>query len=185
MSEFHAPPSSSTHGPGGPATRPRLRLVRNDLKFAAAADPGVSHAGAVRAAGARTARSAAPVRGDVDEPIRRHDDPRWVLAVMTSEALEGSLLPPEKRERIVRTAERWGLTPFDANLIIAVVQDQARRGVAAGARPAAAEPMLRTISAVQQAEAAPPSPLRTKLRLAWIVLGLLGLELAILAIALG
>ena len=178
MSEFHAPPSS-THAPAAAASRPRLRLVRSELTSGAHAPLGSARGSAHRG------EDAPAVRSQVDEPIRRHDDPRWVLAVMTSEALEGSLLPPEKRERIVRTAERWGLTPFDANLIIAVVQDQARRGVAANARPAAAEPMLRTISAVQQADPAPATPLRSKLRLAWIVLGLLGLELAILAIALG
>lgn len=175
MSEFHAPPNS-TPAPAV-ASPPRLRLVRDEHKAAATASR--------RTARRSDAADAVSNNQKVDNPIRRHDDPRWVLAVMTSEALEGALLPPEKRERIVRTAAAWGLTPFDANLIIAVVQDQARRGVTAGARPAAAEPMLRTISAVYETEPQPASMLRKKLRLAWIVLGLLGLEFAILAIALG
>jgi len=55
-------------------------------------------------------------------------DPRWILAARTYASLEGSTLTPEKRARLQRTAERIGVRPFDANVIIAIVQDQARRG---------------------------------------------------------
>ena len=37
-------------------------------------------------------------------------------------------MTPERRARVLQTAERLGLRPFDANLIIAIVQDHARRG---------------------------------------------------------
>ena len=37
-------------------------------------------------------------------------------------------MPYERRVRVMQTARRLGLRPFDANLIIAIVQDQARRG---------------------------------------------------------
>ena len=60
-------------------------------------------------------------------------DPRWVLAVRTQTHLEGSVLRPEARERVLRTAKTLGIRPFDANVIIALVQDRARRGESLGA----------------------------------------------------
>lgn len=55
-------------------------------------------------------------------------DPRWVLAVRVSDALEGPILRPQRRERLIRIGRTLGLSPFESNLIIAMVQDQARRG---------------------------------------------------------
>ncbi len=55
-------------------------------------------------------------------------DPRWVLAARAYSQLQGSALTYERRIRVMRTARRLGVRPFDANLIIAIVQDQARRG---------------------------------------------------------
>ena len=55
-------------------------------------------------------------------------DPRWVLAARAYSQLQGSALTYERRMRVMRTARRLGVRPFDANLIIAIVQDQARRG---------------------------------------------------------
>lgn len=58
-------------------------------------------------------------------------DPRWVLAVRTANAIEGgraAVLPPESRARLLSLATRLGLRPFDANLVIAIVQDGARSG---------------------------------------------------------
>lgn len=55
-------------------------------------------------------------------------DPRWVLAVKTHAHLQGSTLTPERRERLLSIARKIGLRPFEANLIMAVVQDHARRG---------------------------------------------------------
>src|SRR5262249_36767795 len=46
-------------------------------------------------------------------------------------ALDGgsaAILTPERRRRLVDIAERLGIRPFDANLVIAVVQDRVRRG---------------------------------------------------------
>ncbi len=79
-------------------------------------------------------------------PFQGTADPRWVLAVRTAEMLEGTVLSPERRERIVRMAKLFGLTAFDANMIIAIVQDQARRGIAPHLCPAAGEAQLRMIS---------------------------------------
>ncbi len=56
-------------------------------------------------------------------------DPRWVLAVRTNSQLQGTTLTYERRQRVMRTAEQLGVRPFDANIIIAIVQDHARRGV--------------------------------------------------------
>ncbi len=55
-------------------------------------------------------------------------DPRWVLAVRTASQMEGGVLTPERRERVMRTAERLGIRPFDASVVIAMVQDRLRRG---------------------------------------------------------
>ncbi len=53
-------------------------------------------------------------------------DPRWVLAARAHHELDGSTLSPERRDRILRTARRLGVRMFEANLIIAIVQDHAR-----------------------------------------------------------
>ncbi|MHC4218216.1 MAG: hypothetical protein ACYSU7_07125 [Planctomycetota bacterium] len=55
-------------------------------------------------------------------------DPRWVLAARAYSQLQGTALTYERRQRVMRSARRLGVRPFDANLIIAIVQDQARRG---------------------------------------------------------
>ncbi len=58
-------------------------------------------------------------------------DPRWLLAVKTSSLLEGgraALLRPDRRKIVLDLAHHMGLRPFDANLVIAVVQDSARAG---------------------------------------------------------
>jgi hypothetical protein len=54
-------------------------------------------------------------------------DPRWLVAVETASQLEGSLLTFERRRSVLAFAHRVGIRPFDANLIIAAVQDRARR----------------------------------------------------------
>jgi hypothetical protein len=75
-------------------------------------------------------------------PIGAADDPRWVLAVRTAEQLQGAVLPPERREKLIRLGKSMGLTAFDANLIVAIMQDQARRGRLPEHCPAAGEGQL-------------------------------------------
>jgi hypothetical protein len=53
-------------------------------------------------------------------------DPRWLLASRTAMALEGTALPADSRDRILRLAHDLRLRPFEANMIIAIVQDEAR-----------------------------------------------------------
>lgn len=58
-------------------------------------------------------------------------DARWAMAAATANALEGgaaAILRPERRHHLVKLATSLGLRPFDANLIIAIVQDAARTG---------------------------------------------------------
>lgn len=93
---------------------PRLRLVGGrPIGEAAAAAPE----DAVRRENRRAA---------FDPPMAA-DDPRWVLATRAWSQLEGSVLTPDRRERVLATARRLGVQPFEANVIIAVVQDRARR----------------------------------------------------------
>lgn len=58
-------------------------------------------------------------------------DLREVFAQRASEMLEGgraAILRAERRRRLVQTASSMGIAPFEANLIIALTQDAARRG---------------------------------------------------------
>jgi len=93
-------------GPG--ASRPPLRAVDDDER--------------ARFNIARENRQAA-TRLDLDPT-----DPRWVLAVRTASQMQGGVLTPERRERVMRTADQLGVRPFDAGIVIALVQDRLRRG---------------------------------------------------------
>ena len=65
------------------------------------------------------------------ERPRTASDPRWVLAAAALTALEGgraAILAPARRRRLMTIAASMGLREFDASLIIAIVQDAARRG---------------------------------------------------------
>jgi hypothetical protein len=59
------------------------------------------------------------------------DDARWLFAQHVKDSVEGgraALVRPQIRRNLVTRAEQMGLRPFDANLVIAIVQDAARRG---------------------------------------------------------
>lgn len=56
------------------------------------------------------------------------NDARWRLATETQRALQGAVLAYEDRRELLALANRLGIRAFDANLILAVVQDRARRG---------------------------------------------------------
>ncbi|HVZ93631.1 MAG TPA: hypothetical protein VG797_03890 [Phycisphaerales bacterium] len=58
-------------------------------------------------------------------------DARLIFTRAAAHAIEGgraALIRPETRKRLLDTARRLGIRPFDAHLSIAVVQDRARRG---------------------------------------------------------
>ncbi|MDI9403517.1 MAG: hypothetical protein QM516_06555 [Limnohabitans sp.] len=56
------------------------------------------------------------------------NDARWRVAEETQRAMQGAVLAFEDRRRILSLANKLGIRPFDANLIVALVQDRARRG---------------------------------------------------------
>ena len=58
-------------------------------------------------------------------------DPRWVMAVQVMREMQGgraAVVTPEARQRLMVVGRRLGLRPFDSSLVIAIVQDGARRG---------------------------------------------------------
>ena len=75
-------------------------------------------------------------------PIKSPTDPRWVLAIRTAQVMEGTVLPPLKRESLMQQGKAMGLTAFDCSLILAMIQDRARRGIALDQCPAQAEAQL-------------------------------------------
>jgi hypothetical protein len=54
-------------------------------------------------------------------------DARWKVAVETQRSLQGTVLAFEDRRRVLKLANGLGIRAFDANLIVALVQDRARR----------------------------------------------------------
>lgn len=79
------------------------------------------------------------VRADAERILRENiraatmpqTDARWIFALDVAGQLQGgraALLAPERRRQLVARAVRAGLRSFDANLVIAVVQEAARRG---------------------------------------------------------
>lgn len=58
-------------------------------------------------------------------------DARWVMALDVWNTIEGgraALIAPSKRRELIAAGVARGLREFDANLVIAIVQDAARRG---------------------------------------------------------
>lgn len=116
-----------------PAT-PRLRLVRPEGRAA----PSVHLAEPASGTDQGVAAARRAVRHEnLSASALSASDARWIFAVRVSQLLTDapsginvgrSVLPPANRERLQRLAQRVGLRPFDANLIIAIVQDGARSG---------------------------------------------------------
>lgn len=62
-------------------------------------------------------------------PALLSDDARWVFAVRVKREIQGgkaAIIAPESRKRLLKLASRLGLRNFDANLVIAIVQDDSR-----------------------------------------------------------
>jgi hypothetical protein len=72
------------------------------------------------------------------------------LAQRTAEQLDGSMLPDERRRGLLRIGVTLGLTLFDANMVLAIVQEQARRGYSPARCPAAGADQLALVP--------PPAP---------------------------
>ncbi len=107
-----------THAPFSPNAG-ALRLVR----------PGETPAEPISRATLSPARDRVRRENQRAARLTEHDA-RRILALRASEALQGgraALLTPERRERLMTISRAMGLRPFDASLIIAIVQDAARR----------------------------------------------------------
>lgn len=120
--------------------------------------------------------STANPRETTDQPLQP-DDPRWVLAIRASQALQGTILTLDHREKLVSLGKKLGLTAFDSNLILAVVQDQARRGNQPNQCPAAGEPQLRMIPLPERERS---SRMQKMANIGLAVVLLIGVELLIL-----
>lgn len=123
-------------------TRPLLRLAFSD------SGPTLGQADARRAVEQETRAAAATTQAISQEDARR------LFAMRVSQSLEGgraALLRPDARRKLVHLATSAGLRPFDANLLIAIVQDSARRG-----EPALSDPALASLHMVAPPESNAP-----------------------------
>jgi len=128
------------------------------------------------------ATSAAATPGTtMGHPITGPTDPRWILAVRPAELLDGAILRPEKRDCLTSIGTTLGLSLFDANLIIAIVQDQARRGYEPRFCPTAGEPQLRMVPLTITAKIGAAVRTKRAMELAWWIVGLLAIELIVLS----
>ncbi len=152
-----------------PARRSPWALMPKKLRAANPAKP-------LRLVGRLTASNKnKPTVKRFEQPITGPTDPRWVLAVRTAEQLQGDVLAPERREKLNKLGKLMGLSPFAINLVVAIVQDQARRGYEPHDCPTASEPQLRMIALPDQ------SRRRTRaLRTALAVATLLAVELVVI-----
>lgn len=103
--------------------RPTLRLVNDEDSPSGAPLTDLNDRGDRRARAVEAENRAAAAL-----PL---DDARAIFAVEVAGELQGglvALLTPERRRRLMQQAEGLGLREFDANLIIAIVQDRARGG---------------------------------------------------------
>jgi hypothetical protein len=105
--------------------------VPTEYSPAAASDP----ARILRVVESKPGRLSDPARAVREENIAAAhasgldpNDPHWRLAMETSRRLDGATLAPERRLQLLGIARRLGVRPFDANVVIAMTQDRARRG---------------------------------------------------------
>ncbi len=106
-----------SENPRASVETPRLRLVRSDQEASRVLI-------ARRDVEIENRRSAALARD-------AHEDVRRVLALRAAESLEGgraAVLRPDARRRLVRLGTMLGMRRFESNLVLAVVQEGARRG---------------------------------------------------------
>ena len=105
-------------------------------------------------------------------------DARWVFACRVATSIEGgraAILRPEARDRLLTQASRLGLRQFDANLIIAIVQDSARCG-----QEPLGLPTAERVPLVRPAHQAQPAALPIQARVA--IAAVVGIVLAALMV---
>jgi len=111
--------------PGAAQIHPMTDATPQHIRFAGADDKVLTTWAQERQArdAVRAENRRAALERDLDPT-----DPRWVLAARVRSSLQGSTLTPERRARLHREAKQMGIRPFDATMIMAIVQDRARRG---------------------------------------------------------
>jgi len=113
-----------------PTHAPHLRLVGDDrtpsteLLRPASDVPARMRAGQAQATRAVERENRQAARNVEMDPT----DPRWVFAARAYSQLDGAALTADRREKLMKTARQLGIRVFDASVIIAMVQDRARRG---------------------------------------------------------
>jgi len=135
---------------------------------------------------AESARPHGPVAARVAQTLETAD-PRWVLALRVAESLEGPMLSPQRRRSLIRMGKVFGLTAFDANLIIAIVQDQARRGFRPEVCPRMGEAQLSMVPLPRRAKllSLGTTPARRWLTIALLIVAMAATELAVLWLVFG
>jgi hypothetical protein len=107
----------------GTRSQNSLALRPPNLRLAQTGEEGVAHL--------RTAAVRRAIAQENHAAALGADDVRWMFAQAVRDGIEGgraAIMPPQVRRRLVSQAQNSGLRPFDANLIIAIVQDAARHG---------------------------------------------------------
>lgn len=131
------PPAMKISPTGVHSRVPTLRLVNAEGSFEASvmrASHGLRDAATVADPDRdeRAARRAKLVAAENSSAMGLSAlDPRWIFAVQVAKSLDGgraAILIPERRRALVADAARLGLRAFDANLLIAIVQDGVRTG---------------------------------------------------------
>lgn len=170
MSDWQTAAPHLRFHPAPPANEPPTRRSTLTLPLNGAGDPATSRAEPPAAKG-NPRRAFGPNR-QAAEPTLSPTDPRWVLAVRTAQVLQGSVLPAAQRNELLRVGRLLGLNAFEANLVIAIVQDQARRGRSPSEAVATLQMVPRTAVG------------RRRRRMLWRVIGLSAAVLAAEAAAL-
>jgi hypothetical protein len=132
-----------------PGQNPVLRLVRPDgdvpgrSVLTMRGEPGAAgrvDSGRVPGRGAIAGRDGAVRLERAEERVARENasaaslpalDARWIMAVQVMREMQGgraAVVTPESRKRLMLVGRRLGLRAFDSSLVIAIVQDGARRG---------------------------------------------------------
>ncbi|MBX2852940.1 MAG: hypothetical protein KTR15_14485 [Phycisphaeraceae bacterium] len=163
-------------------TKPPRRVSRRGKTRPVTDQPRRPQGNRLRLVGAAAPDAKPPTQNPA--PIDSATDPRWVLAVSTAQMMEGDVLPPHKRQTLMSQGKSMGLSPFDCSLILATIQDRARRGIALDQCPAASESQLALIPrpAIRPFKSAlGENPKRTML----IASGLLALQVLLIWVWLG
>lgn len=137
---------------------------------------GLPDTPALRLVGAARGETATSLPGVSAATPLEAGDTRWVFAVRVAAAIEGeraAVLTPGKREKLLRLARMLGLRDFDAALIIAIVQDNARCGLSPLGQTTAERVAMVRLPHTAAAER--DEPWRWFIRSAWVsALGALG-----------